>query len=377
MKRFAFFGLLFILLINTVGYSQKPKKTTTHEPRQTKVQPQVVKPQKGIKADLTILNISENSARIIYNEPDSIHKAIVISTSSDKVEIDTAGGVIAPPSRISLYNGTRLTDDATLLFKTFYGYLEFEVNALASQTHYYIQIYNLKKDKYEFVMQKDFTTLAKEPKIQAHGIVFNEVTESSISLQWINGNGEGRIVVVRKDEDPNYPEDGIVYTVVQDIYTQKPNLRESWVVYDGKGTNNELKLNNLKPGTYFFQIFEYNGDSTLRNYNLNFQNIEGNPRAKATAMKAPQLSPAKDITKYGFLLTWTQVDGASSYMLDIATDKDFKQKLENYDSIDLGLSNSYKLMDLEPNKLYFARVKAINRRGEGIYSNVIEVQTAE
>ncbi len=378
MKRFAFFGLLFILLIITTGYSQKTKKTTAHKPKQTKVQPQATtKPLKSIKADLSILNISENSARIIYNEPDSIHKAIVISTSSNQVEIDTAGGVIAPPSRISLYNGTRLTDDATLLFKTFYGYLEFEVNALASQTHYYIQIYNLKKGKYEFFMQKEFTTLAKEPKIQAHGIVFNEVTESSISLQWINGNGEGRIVVVRKDEDPNYPEDGVTYPVVQDISIEKPNLKDSWVVYDGKGTNNELKLNNLKPGTYFFQIFEYNGDSTLRNYNVKFINIEGNPRAKATTMKAPQLFPAKDIMRYGFTLNWTQVEGASSYMLDIATDKDFKQKLDGYDSIDLGLNNSYKIMDLEANKLYFVRIKAINRRGEGIYSNVIEVQTAK
>jgi hypothetical protein len=108
------------------------------------------------------------------------------------------------------------------------------------------------------------------------------------------------------------------------------------------------------------------------NYNVKFINIEGNPRAKATTMKAPQLSPAKDIMRYGFTLNWTQVEGASSYMLDIATDKDFKQKLDGYDSIDLGLNNSYKIMDLEANKLYFVRIKAINRRGEGIYSNVIE-----
>ena len=376
MKRFAFIGLILILIINSTSFSQKTKKPSAKKATPA-TQTKTVKPAKITKVDISFSEISENSVRVIFSQPDSVHKAIVISTTSEKVEIDTTGPVMAPPNTIALYNGTRIGDNATLLFKTFYGDFEFFINALAPRTHYYLQVYNLKNGKYEFVSQSDFTTLAQEPKVQAHGIVFENVTESSISIQWINGNGDGRIVVVSKDIDPNYPEDKVVYQPVQDISKEKPNLKDSWVVYDGKGKNNEWKLDNLQPGTYYFQIFEYNGDSILRNYNLNFTHSEGNPRAKSTEMKQPQLNPAIDITKWGFTLNWSRIEGASSYFLDIATDKDFREKLPSYDAIDIGLNTTYKLMDLEQDKKYYVRIKAINRRGEGVYSNIIEVQTAK
>jgi len=132
----------------------------------------------------------------------------------------------------------------------------------------------------------------------------------------------------------------------------------------------------LQAGTYYFQIFEYNGDSIQRNYNV-LSGKSGNPRAKTTSMQTPKLSPARDITKWGFTLDWTSVVGSSSYMLDIATDMDFKNKLSNYDSIDLGLIQSFKIMDLEPDRVYFARIRAISKTGESVYSNVIEVRTSK
>lgn len=376
MKRFAFIGLILFIIINFTSFSQKTKKPATKKVAPA-TQTKVVKSAKIAKVEMSFSEIFENSVRVIFSQTDSIHKAIVISTSSEKVEIDTAGPVIAPPNKVALYNGTKIGDYATLLFKTFYGEFEFFINALAPRTHYFLQVYNLKNGKYEFVAQSDFTTLAQEPKVQAHGIVFDDVTESSISIKWINGNGEGRIVIVSKDMEPNYPEDKVVYQPVQDISKEKPNLKNSWVVYDGKGNNNELKLDNLQPGTYYFQIFEYNGDSILRNYNIKFTQVEGNPRAKSTEMKQPQLNPATEITKWGFTLNWSRIEGASSYFLDIATDKDFREKLPSYDAIDIGLNTTYKLMDLEQDKKYYVRIKVINRRGEGVYSNIIEVQTAK
>ena len=376
MKRFAFIGLILLITINSVSFSQKTKKSSIKKAvpaTQTKVD----KSPKISKVDISFSEIFENSVRVVFSQPDSVHKAIVVSTSTEKIEIDTAGPVLAPPNRVAMYNGTRIGDDATLLFKTFYGDFEFFINALAPRTHYFLQVYNLKNGRYEFISQSDFTTLAQEPKVQAHGIVFENVTESSISIKWINGNGDGRIVIVSKDIDPNYPEDKVVYQPIQDIPKEKPNLKNSWVVYDGKGKNNELKLDNLQPGTYYFQIFEYNGDSILRNYNMNFTNTEGNPRAKSTEMKQPQLKPATEITKWGFTLNWSRIDGASTYFLDIATDKDFREKLPSYDEIDIGLNTTYKLMDLDQDKKYYIRIKAISHRGEGAYSNVIEVQTAK
>jgi len=65
-------------------------------------------------------------------------------------------------------------------------------------------------------------------------LCLKEVTESSIALTWVNGNGEGRIVVARKNQEPNLPEDGVIYPVVKDIINEKPNLKDSWVVYDSK-----------------------------------------------------------------------------------------------------------------------------------------------
>jgi len=375
MKKFSLIGLIFFLLISSSVYSQKAKKPATKPNKQKQIQVDNKKATR-IQSEMSVGDIFENRVRIIYNQPDTTHKAFVISTTDEKIEIDTAGGVIAAPNQISLYAGTQITDNATLLFKTFYGTFEFVINALSPRTHYYIQVYNLRKGKYEFIQQKEFTTLAPEPKIQANGIVFKEVTESSIALTWVNGNGEGRIVVARKDQEPNLPEDGAIYPVVKDIINEKPNLKDSWVVYDSKSRDNELKFDHLQAGTYYFQIFEYNGDSIQRNYNV-LSGKSGNPRAKTTSMQTPKLSPARDITKWGFTLDWTSVVGSSSYMLDIATDMDFKNKLSNYDSIDLGLIQSFKIMDLEPDRVYFARIRAISKTGESVYSNVIEVRTSK
>jgi photosystem II stability/assembly factor-like uncharacterized protein len=107
-----------------------------------------------------------------------------------------------------------------------------------------------------------------QPTIQASNFTLTNITDTSVRLGWVNGNGQARIAVA-SPQICSVPADGESYAansnflsapVIMTDYNEK-----SKVVYNGTG--NFVDITGLTPNTtYYFTVVEYNGTESLINY---------------------------------------------------------------------------------------------------------------
>lgn len=96
------------------------------------------------------------------------------------------------------------------------------------------------------------------PTVPASSLTFSNVTGSSMTLSWTNGNGTNRIVVARQGAAvANAPVNGTNYTANAVFGTTGTELGSAYVVYNGSA--NTFNLTGLQPAnSYFFAVYEYN-----------------------------------------------------------------------------------------------------------------------
>lgn len=114
------------------------------------------------------------------------------------------------------------------------------------------------------------------PAVQASAISFNNVGVNQLSLTWITGDGEKRIVKMNTTPVFSLPSDG-------DDPPANPHYTGSGeqVVYNGPG-DDISSITGLLPGTdYWFRVFEYNGAGFLTRYNV--ETATGNPDFTTTS----------------------------------------------------------------------------------------------
>ncbi|RLD55710.1 MAG: hypothetical protein DRJ01_16260, partial [Bacteroidetes bacterium] len=93
------------------------------------------------------------------------------------------------------------------------------------------------------------------PTTQASSITFSDVTTNSFTINWTNGDGDGRIVKINTSQTIADPVDG-----------SDPTANASYsggqqVVYNG--SSNSVSVTNLSSNTqYFVKVFEKNGSSS-------------------------------------------------------------------------------------------------------------------
>ncbi len=245
---------------------------------------------------------------------------------------------------------------------------------LSPKTDYWV--YGLKKDRDSFAIsyQLNFNTLAEKPTRQAKMIAFDDVTDTSFVVSWVNGSGEGRILVVAKGEKFDKPENGKEYKASNAFGKGDLIKGTTSVVYDGKDLRPKVKVTGLEPGTkYAVGVFEYNGNGKYRHYNIASES--NNPRVKATRIPAPIILNATPLEEGVYQIKWKKSKGAITYILDLARDKEFKQIVEPYKDLDIGDLESYEISDLERNAKYYIRLKAKGEFGESLYSPVFELKT--
>ncbi len=99
------------------------------------------------------------------------------------------------------------------------------------------------------------------PTVAATNVQFTNVTETSMDVSWLPGNGEARLVIARQGlpvNANNLPQNDFSYpanTFFGTPGTALPN--QHYVVYNGAGST--FTLNGLTPGTeYHLAIVEYN-----------------------------------------------------------------------------------------------------------------------
>jgi CubicO group peptidase (beta-lactamase class C family) len=100
------------------------------------------------------------------------------------------------------------------------------------------------------------------PTQSASAMNFSNVTSNSMTVNWTNGDGDGRVLIMRAGGAPNkFPLDGTEYSPEVDLGDGNR------VVYSGPG--NSATVSNLNDKTnYQFRLYEYKKNVNTGNYAL-------------------------------------------------------------------------------------------------------------
>ena len=100
------------------------------------------------------------------------------------------------------------------------------------------------------------------PTQNASAMNFSNVTSNSMTVNWTNGSGDGRVLIMRAGGVPNkFPIDGTDYSHGQDL--GEGNI----VVYSGTGNN--AAVSNLNINTnYQFRLYDYKKNANTGNNGL-------------------------------------------------------------------------------------------------------------
>ncbi|HSK71329.1 MAG TPA: serine hydrolase [Pyrinomonadaceae bacterium] len=102
------------------------------------------------------------------------------------------------------------------------------------------------------------------PTQNASAMNFSNITSNSMTVNWTNGNGDGRVLIMRAGGAPNkFPLDGTEYEASPQVDLGDGN----YVVYSGTGNN--TTVSNLNSNTnYQFRLYEYKKSVNTGNYAL-------------------------------------------------------------------------------------------------------------
>ncbi|HPV17064.1 MAG TPA: hypothetical protein PKY14_06815, partial [Bacteroidales bacterium] len=104
------------------------------------------------------------------------------------------------------------------------------------------------------------------PTIQASNVTFSNITSSSFTVNWTNGNGANRLVIVREGSPVDAaPADGTTYTASNNWTGGQEISPGNYVVYNG--TADSVNVVNLDGGkTYHVAVFEFSGPPGMEDY---------------------------------------------------------------------------------------------------------------
>lgn len=118
------------------------------------------------------------------------------------------------------------------------------------------------------------------PTTNSDAISFSALTDTSVTVSWINGNGENRIIAVKEGAViNNFPLDGTSYNSNSSFSLGDDLGNHTYIVYDG--SENNVTVTNLQPSIqYVFRVFDYNQSTNTGNNKL--YKLCGNSKATVT-----------------------------------------------------------------------------------------------
>lgn len=165
------------------------------------------------------------------------------------------------------------------------------------------------------------------PSTQATNVAFTTDTNTSVTLNWVNGNGSNRAVFMYLGNAGSAsPVDRTTYTA-NTVFGSGTQIGASgwYCIYNGTGTT--VTVTGLTAATFYrVMVCEYNGTSGAEGYNTT--TATNNP---SNRILAPTLSSVSPPTQGNYAvgisiiptLTWLSSAGATTYDLDVSTDPAF------------------------------------------------------
>ncbi len=110
--------------------------------------------------------------------------------------------------------------------------------------------------------------LFDSPMQNGTGINFSSITTNSVTINWSNGDGEKRLLLMRSGNAANkFPLDGTDYSASSSFGSGEDLGEGNFVVYNGSGSS--VTVTDLDPNqTYYLRLFDYNNNSTTGNNSL-------------------------------------------------------------------------------------------------------------
>lgn len=138
------------------------------------------------------------------------------------------------------------------------------------------------------------TTISANPSIQASELKW-ETIGSDFSFNWVYGNGEGTVMVMKDGGAVTDPSDGVTYTA-NSVFGSGDQIGSTgtYVVYNALHSakaNSSTTVSNVQSGhTYYVKLLEYNGSGASRNYNPEETSGFGNGNIGSTSLPVSLLS---------------------------------------------------------------------------------------
>ncbi len=134
-------------------------------------------------------------------------------------------------------------------------------------------VYAIQNNRNPFVDSPQFVqriwggNIPTEPTVGSSNLQVTNINNNSVKLNWVSGNGNRRLVLVRAGSAVNtFPTDTFQYNFNSSI-TAAPQIGSgNYLVYNGTGST--VTLTNMQAGvTYHYAVIEYNGWYSTANYN--------------------------------------------------------------------------------------------------------------
>ena len=244
-------------------------------------------------------------------------------------------------------------------------------------------IYAIQNNRNPFVDSPQFVqriwggSLPTEPTIGSTNLQVTNINNNSVKLNWVSGNGNRRIVLVRAGNAVNaFPTDTLHYQFNSAI-TAAPQIGAgNYVVYNGTGST--VTITNLQAGVnYHYAVVEYNGWYSTTNYNTN--NVL---TFNAVTLPVRWLSFEGIHQQQSNQLNWSTASEKNNKAFVVERSLDG----EKFEAIGIvnGVGNSnivskYQYSDNQlpdANALYY-RLKQIDFDGKYSYSKVIKIEVAQ
>lgn len=244
-------------------------------------------------------------------------------------------------------------------------------------------VYAIQNNRNPFVDSPQFVqriwggSLATEPTIGSTNLQVTNINNNSVKLNWVSGNGNRRIVLVRAGNAVNaFPTDTLHYSFNNSI-TSAPQIGAgNYLVYNGTGST--VTITNLQAGVnYHYAVVEYNGWYSTTNYNTN--NVL---TFNAVTLPVRWLSFEGVHQEQSNQLNWSTASEKNNKAFVVERSLDG----EKFEAIGIvnGVGNSnivskYQYSDNQlpdANALYY-RLKQIDFDGKYSYGKVIKIEVAQ
>lgn len=265
-------------------------------------------------SNLIFSNIEGNSMQIAWTIGNGT-KRIVVARQGSPVTAIPVNGTNYPASS-AFGAGTAISAGQFVVANTTSNFILLSNLSIGTQYYFAIYEYDGTGTNISYLTSSFCTgsaTTISAPTLQTSNLLFTSITNTSMTLNWTNGNGANRLVILRAGSPVNAtPADLTSYFSSSNLPYASQVSPGNYAVFNGSASS--INVFTLQAGvTYHYAIYEFNGISAP-------VYLSASPvRGSATTIGPPQTQAtnavASAINVSAASLSWTNGDGQKRIVL--------------------------------------------------------------